>query len=93
MPGKEVRVVSSDTLQTLGKYLIALVILGGCFFLINSSGPTVDHSPYVGLIGLIAGWIVRDSSGASATSNAIKTVAAATTPPPDPTVVSGSIGG
>ena len=85
--------MSSDTLNTVGKYLIALIILAGCFVLINAT-PGGDHTAYTGFIGLIVGWIVRDNAGTSATSNVIKAVAAGTSSstPTDGTVVSGSVG-
>lgn len=69
--------LSSDAIATLGKYIIALVILGGSFALIYATPTGTDHTAFTGLIGLIAGWIVRDSAGTSATTNAAKVLAAA----------------
>ena len=74
--------MTSDTLQTLGKYLIALVALIGCFVLIYTAPAGANPAEDWTVIGLIVGWIVRDSAGQQATSNAVKTIAAATPNPP-----------
>ena len=72
--------MGTETLQTLGKYAIALVALVGCFLLVyTANGGDVSQDWTV--IGLIVGWIVRDSAGNSAASNAVKTIAAATPSP------------
>ena len=76
--------MTSDTLQTIGKYLIALVALIGCFVLIYTAAAGANQSEDWTVIGLIVGWIVRDSAGTSATSNAVKTIAAASPNPPSP---------
>lgn len=68
--------MTTDTIQTIGKYAIALVTLGGCFWLLYI-GDAASTQPWT-VIGLIVGWIVRDSAGQQATSNAVKTIAAAT---------------
>lgn len=74
--------MNTDLISTIGKYLIALVALVGCFLLIYTapagSNPAEDWT----VVGLIVGWIVRDSAGQSATVNAVKTIAAATPNPP-----------
>jgi hypothetical protein len=75
----EGRVMQNETIQIVGKYVIALVIIVGCFLQIHfNTGPGLDNSAYVGLIGLIVGWVVRDSAGQQATSNATKVIAANT---------------
>jgi len=66
--------MNTDLIQTLGKYLIALVVLAGCFFLLATVSAT-DTQPWT-VIGLIVGWIIRDSAGQSATTNAVKTIVA-----------------
>ena len=66
--------MTTDTIQTIGKYAIALVTLGGCFVLLYTVDPT-NTQPWT-VIGLIVGWIVRDSAGQQATSNAVKTITA-----------------
>lgn len=73
--------LNADTISTLGKYLIALAVLIGAFVTVTNN-PSNSDSAW-GVIGLIVGWIVRDSAGSSATSNAIK-IAAASTPPAPP---------
>ena len=74
--------MNADLLQTAGKYLIAVAVIVGCFALIYTAKAT-DTQPWT-VIGLIVGWIVRDSAGTSATTNAVKTIAAATPNPPAP---------
>ena len=71
--------MSTDLVQTVGKYAIAIVIIIGCFLQIraNTTIPGADNSAYVGLMGLIVGWVVRDSAGASAAANTVRTLAAA----------------
>ena len=66
--------MSTDTIQTIGKYAIAVLTLAGCFLLLYT-GQATDTQPWT-VIGLIVGWIVRDSAGQSAASNAVKTLAA-----------------
>ncbi len=68
--------MNTDTLSTVGKYLIALASLGGCFYLVAVATAGADMSQAWTVIGLIVGWIVRDSAGQSATANATKTIAA-----------------
>lgn len=50
-------------------------MLAGCFIILYTQSAT-DTQPWT-VIGLIVGWIVRDSAGSSATTNAVKTIAAA----------------
>lgn len=66
--------MNSDLIQTVGKYVIALASLGGCFYLIATVAAGTDMSQAWTVIGLIVGWIVRDSAGQSATTNAVKTI-------------------
>ena len=68
-------------LPTLGKYVIALAVIIGGFALI-ATGRGGDNTAAYGLIGAIVGWVVRDSAGTSATTNAIATIAAASAPAP-----------
>jgi F0F1-type ATP synthase assembly protein I len=79
--------MNTDTIQTLGKYLIAAIVLGGCFFLLYT-GDATNTQPWT-VIGLIVGWIVRDSAGQSATTNATKTIAAAAASQPTVTTSAG----
>jgi hypothetical protein len=80
-----------DLLNNAAKYLIALALIGGCFVLIYQ-GKGDQTQPWT-VIGLIAGWIIRDSAGNSAAAN-VATIAAAqptvttTAGPPQRTVVS-----
>jgi hypothetical protein len=56
-----------DVLNNAAKYLIALTLIAGCFILIYQ-GKGDQTQPWT-VIGLIAGWIIRDSAGNSAASN------------------------
>ncbi len=69
-----------DLVQSVAKYAIALTVIVGCFLLIyQSRGDQVQ--PWT-IIGLIVGWIIRDSAGNAATAN-VERIAAA-----QPTVTS-----
>ena len=70
-----------DVLNSGAKYVIALTLIAGCFILIYQ-GKGDQTQPWT-VIGLIAGWIIRDSAGNSAASN-VATIAAA-----QPTVTTG----
>jgi len=72
----------TDVLNNAAKYIIALSLIVGCFVLIYQ-GRGDQTQPWT-VIGLIAGWIIRDSAGNSAASN-VATIAAA-----QPTVTSTS---
>jgi hypothetical protein len=57
----------TDTLETAAKYAIALTVIIGCFVLIyQSRGDQVQ--PWT-VIGLVVGWIIRDSAGNSSAQN------------------------
>lgn len=58
----------------VAKYVIALAIIAGAFVLIYQ-GKGDQTQPWT-VIGLIAGWIIRDSAGNSATAN-VERIAAA----------------
>lgn len=72
--------MSSDTLQTIGKYVIAVAVIVGAFVLIYQQRG--DSGQAWLAIGTVTGWIVRDSAGQSATTNAVKTIAATLPNPP-----------
>jgi len=60
-----------EFIDSIAKYVIATVIVLGCFVLIyqNKGGdPTLPWAQ----IALVTGWLIRDSAGNSATANAIK---------------------
>jgi hypothetical protein len=66
----------TETIQTAAKYLIALVVIGGCFLIIYQAAPDADLTQPWTIIGLIVGWIIRDSAGNDATSNVARIAAA-----------------
>ena len=68
--------MNPDLISTIGKYVIATVGLVGCLFLVYTARGD-QTQPWI-VVGLIVGWIVRDSAGQSATVNAVKTIAATT---------------
>ncbi len=72
-----------DTLNAASKYIIALALIVGCFVLVYQSKG--DQTQPWTVIGLIAGWIIRDSAGNSAAAN-VATIAAA-----QPTITSGGV--
>lgn len=76
--------MTSDLVNTFAKYAIALTVIVGCFVLIYQ-GKGDQVQPWT-IIGLVVGWIIRDSSGQSATTNAVKTIAASQ---PNGTVIGG----
>jgi hypothetical protein len=68
--------MSTETIQTVAKYAIALVVIGGCFAIIYQAPPEADVTQPWTIIGLIVGWIIRDSAGNAATSNMERIAAA-----------------
>lgn len=86
----------TDTLNAAAKYIIALSLIVGCFVLIYQ-GRGDQTQPWT-VIGLIAGWIIRDSAGNSAAAN-VATIAASqptvttTAGPPQRTTVTPSENG
>jgi hypothetical protein len=56
-----------ETLNGVAKYAIALTVIIGCFLLIYQ-GRGDQVQPWT-VIGLIVGWIIRDSAGNSATAD------------------------
>lgn len=71
-----------DLLNAAAKYVIALVIIIGCFYLIASSQPNPvtgvlpDNTQPWSIIALVTGWLIRDSAGNAAAAN-VATIAAA----------------
>lgn len=63
-----------ETINGVAKYVIALVVIVGCLVLIyQSRGDQVQ--PWT-IIGLIVGWIIRDSAGNAASAD-VQRIAAA----------------
>jgi hypothetical protein len=61
--------MSADLISTIGKYVIALAVIAGSFVIIYQDANNAQ--PWT-VVGLIVGWIIRDSAGQSATSNAVR---------------------
>jgi hypothetical protein len=72
--------MNTDLISVIGKYLVALVALVGCLLLVSTAPSGTNTAEDFTVIGLIVGWIVRDSAGQSATVNAVKTIAAVNSP-------------
>jgi hypothetical protein len=70
-----------DVIDTGAKYVIALVVVIGCLILVYQ-GRGDQTQPWT-IMGLVIGWIIRDSAGASATRNATDIAAS------QPTVTTG----
>ncbi len=63
-----------ETIDTIAKYLIAGAVVVGCFYLI-ATVPTVDPVQPWTLLGLIIGWIIRDSAGNTSSANLARVAA------------------
>lgn len=68
--------MSTELLNAAAKYIIALAVVGGCFAIILTTSAADNTQPW-SVITLIVGWLIRDSAGNSATSNAVRTMEAA----------------
>jgi len=64
----------TDVINTVAKYVIALTVIVGCFLLVYQ-GKGDQTQPWA-LMGLIVGWIVRDSAGNSSAANVARIAAA-----------------
>lgn len=62
-----------DTINGVAKYVIALAVIVGAFVLIYQ-GRGDQVQPWT-VIGLIVGWIIRDSAGNSAASDSARIAA------------------
>lgn len=60
--------MSRELVDTVAKYIIAGGVVAGCFYLI-ATVPTVDSVQPWTIIGLVIGWIIRDSAGNTSTAN------------------------
>ena len=66
--------MTKELIDTIAKYIIALVVVGSCFFLIyQGRGDSVQAWT---LLGLVVGWLIRDSAGNTASANTAKIAAA-----------------
>ena len=74
--------MANDTVQTIGKYVIALTALIGCFVLIAGAPVEANVSQNWAIVGLIVGWIVTDNATKSGANSAAKAIAASTATPP-----------
>lgn len=79
-----------NQISTIAKYTIALTVIIGCFVLIYQ-GRGDQVQPWT-VIGLIVGWIIRDSAGESATGlvervQASQPTVTTTAGPPQRTVI------
>ena len=64
-----------DLINAIAKWVVIVVILAGSFAMAYLA--VGDVQAWVGLIGIIVGWVVRDSAGSSATANAARLAAPA----------------
>ena len=71
--------MTREIIDTIAKYVIALVVVGSCFYIIASATAGIDTTQAWTLLGLIVGWLIRDSAGNTASANTAK-VAAASAP-------------
>jgi len=80
-----------DTVDAAAKYVIAGVVILGCFVLLYQARGGDPTLPWA-TITLIVGWLIRDSAGNSATGQVLRIQAAqptvtATSGPPATTTV------
>lgn len=69
--------MSREIIDTIAKYVIALVVVGACFYIIATAAQGTDTTQAWTLLGLIVGWLIRDSAGNTASANTAKVAAAA----------------
>ena len=60
-----------NLIDSTAKYVIAAMIVIGCFVLIYQGRGGDVTLPWA-QIALVTGWLIRDSAGAAATANAVK---------------------
>jgi hypothetical protein len=73
--------MTRELTDSIFKYAIALVVIVGCFVLIYT-GKGDQVQPWT-VIGLVVGWIIRDSAGNSSSANLARVAAS------QPTVTTG----
>ena len=61
--------MTREIIDTVAKYLIALVVVGGCLYIIGTAPPGTDLTQPWTMLGLIIGWIIRDSAGNASSAN------------------------
>ena len=69
--------MTKELIDTVAKYVIALVVVGACFYIIATTAPGVDQTLPWSVVTLIVGWIIRDSAGNTASANTARVAAAA----------------
>ena len=69
--------MTRELIDTIAKYVIALVVVGSCFYIISTATAGADTTQAWTLLGLIVGWLIRDSAGNTASANTAKVAAAA----------------
>lgn len=84
-----------ETIDTIAKWLVVLLTMSACFYLL-AVVPTVDPIQPWTIIGLVIGWIIRDSAGNTSSANLARVAASqptittsgnppiTTVTPPDP---------
>jgi hypothetical protein len=63
-----------ENIDTIAKYLIAGIVVIGCLILIYQ-GRGDQTQPWT-ILGLVIGWIIRDSAGNSSSANLARVAAA-----------------
>ncbi len=69
-----------DIVNAAAKYVIALVVVIACFYVISVSAGGSDNTQPWSVVTLIVGWLIRDSAANASTANVAK-IAASVTPP------------
>jgi hypothetical protein len=70
--------MTKELIDTIAKYLVAIIVVGSCMYIISTAPPEADLTQPWSIITLIVGWLIRDSAGNTASANSARIVAAST---------------
>jgi hypothetical protein len=82
--------VTDLNVRTVGMYLLGLIIIAGCFYLIASAPADREPIQEWATITLIVGYLIRDAGGAAGTRAAERITAANAEAQPTVTTTSGT---
>ena len=68
--------MARETIDTIAKYLVVLVTVGSCFYIIATAPAGADLVQPWSIITLVIGWIIRDSAGNTSSANLARVAAA-----------------
>lgn len=84
-----------ETIDTVAKWIVVVITMAACFYLL-AAVPTVDPIQPWTIIGLVIGWIIRDSAGNTSSANLARVAASqptvtTTAGPPATTTIAPSV--